>query len=124
MASLTIKEAAERLGISEVTIRRRLRTGQLNGYQESPPTSKWFIEVSDNVEQGEVNTDDDDDSLRLVDALRDPIKRQDEVIALLMHQLEAREREVLELHVLLQQSQTALPAAGDNRSWWRRLWHR
>jgi predicted site-specific integrase-resolvase len=124
MASLTIKEAAERLGISEVTIRRRLRTGQLNGYQESPPTSKWFIEVSDNVEQGEVNTDDDDDSLRLVDALRDTIKRQDEVIALLKHQLEAREREVQELHVLLQQSQTALPAAGDNRSWWRRLWHR
>jgi predicted site-specific integrase-resolvase len=124
MASLTIKEAAERLGISEVTIRRRLRTGQLNGYQESPPTGKWFIEVSDNVEQGEVNTDDDDDSLQLVDALRDTIKRQDEVIALLKHQLEAREREVQELHVLLQQSQTALPAAGDNRSWWRRLWHR
>jgi DNA-binding transcriptional MerR regulator len=127
MASLTIKEAAERLGISEVTIRRRLRTGRLNGYQESPPTGKWFIEVSDNVEQGEVNTDDDDDdddSLPLVDALRDTIKRQDEVIALLKHQLEAREREVQELHVLLQQSQTALPAAGDNRSWWRRLWHR
>jgi predicted transcriptional regulator len=127
MASLTIKEAAERLGISEVTIRRRLRTGQLNGYQESPPTGKWFIEVSDNVEQGEVNTDDDDDdddSLPLVDALQDTIKRQDEVIALLKHQLEAREREVQELHVLLQQSQTALPAAGDNRSWWRRLWHR
>jgi predicted site-specific integrase-resolvase len=125
MASVTIKEAAERLGISEVTIRRRLRTGQLKGYQESPPTGKWFIEVSDDdVEQGEAGADDDDDVLELVDALRDTIKRQDEVIALLKHQLEAREREVQELHVLLQQSQTALPAAGDNRSWWYKLWHR
>jgi hypothetical protein len=91
MARLTIKEAAERLGISEVTIRRRLRTRQLKGYQESPPTGKWFIEVSDDdVEQGEVDTDEYDDSLELVGALRDTIKRQDEVIALLKHQLEAR----------------------------------
>jgi predicted site-specific integrase-resolvase len=125
MARLTIKEAAERLGISEVTIRRRLRTGQLKGYQESPPTGKWFIQVSDDaVAQEEVDTDEDEDSLQLVGALRDTIKRQDEVIALLKHQLEAREREVQELHVLLQQSQGALPAAGDNRSWWRKLWHR
>jgi hypothetical protein len=125
MASLTIKEAAERLGISEVTIRRRLRTGQLKGYQESPPTGKWFIEVSDDdVEQDKVDADDYDDHLELVGALRDTITRQDEVIALLTHQLEAREREVQELHVLLQQAQTALPAAGDNRSWWYKLWHR
>jgi predicted site-specific integrase-resolvase len=125
MARLTIKEAAERLGISEVTIRRRLRTGQLKGYQESPPTGKWFIEVSDDdVERGEVDRDEDDDTLELVDALRDTIKRQDEVIALLKHQLEAREREVQELHVLLQQSQAALPAAGGNHSWWRKLWPR
>jgi predicted transcriptional regulator len=125
MTNLTIKEAADRLGISEVTIRRRLRTGQLKGYQESPPTGKWFIEVSDDdVEQGEVNTDEANDALELVAALRDTIKRQDEVIGLLTHQLEAREREVQELHVLLQQSQTALPAAGDNRPWWYKLWHR
>jgi predicted site-specific integrase-resolvase len=125
MARLTIKEAAERLGISEVTIRRRLRTGQLKGYQESPPTGKWFIQVSDDaVAQEEVDTDEDEDSLQLVGALRDTIKRQDEVIALLKHQLEAREREVQELHVLLQQFGTALPAPGDNRSWWHKLWHR
>jgi predicted transcriptional regulator len=125
MVRLTIKEAAERLGISEVTIRRRLRTGQLKGYQESPPAGKWYIEISDDyVEQEVYNTDEDDDSLELVGALRDTIKRQDEVISLLTHQLEAREREVQELHVLLQQFQIALPAAGDNRSWWYRLWHR
>ncbi len=125
MARLTIKEAAERLGISEVTIRRRLRTGQLKGYQESPPTGKWFIEVSDDeVERGEVDAYEDDDPFELVDALRGTIKRQDEVIELLKHQLEAREREVQELHVLLQQSQAALPASGGNRSWWYKLWHR
>jgi hypothetical protein len=39
-------------------------------------------------------------------------------------ELDARRREVQELHVLLQQFGTALPAAGDNRSWWHKLWHR
>jgi hypothetical protein len=39
-------------------------------------------------------------------------------------ELEARRREVQELHVLLQQFQMALPAARDNRSWWHKLWHR
>jgi hypothetical protein len=124
MASLTIKEAAERLGISEVTIRRRLRTGQLKGYQESPPTGKWFIEVSDDdFGQGEVGIDEDDDPLELADALRDTIKRQDEVIDLLKRQLETRDREVQELHVLLQQAALSAPRE-DRQSWWRRLWRR
>ena len=124
MASVTIKEAAERLGISEVTIRRRLRTGQLKGYQESPPTGKWFIEVSDDdFGQGGVGADEDDDSLELADALRDTIKRQDEVIDLLKRQLETRDREVQELHVLLQQAALSAPRE-DHQSWWRRLWRR
>jgi uncharacterized membrane protein len=39
-------------------------------------------------------------------------------------QIEARGREVQELHVLLQQTQAALPVPKeDHHSWWRRLWH-
>ncbi len=40
-------------------------------------------------------------------------------------ELDARRREVQELHVLLQQAQAALPVPKeDHKSWWRRLWHR
>lgn len=126
MATLTIKEAAERLGISEVTIRRRLRTGLLKGYQESPPTGKWMIEVPDDVsgqDSPATPVANDDATPELVETLRDTIQRQDEVIDLLKHQLETREREVQELHVLLQRAQAALPGPRqDHLSWWRRIW--
>jgi hypothetical protein len=39
-------------------------------------------------------------------------------------ELEARRREVQELHVLLQQAQAALPTPRDHRPWWQRLWRR
>ncbi len=52
------------------------------------------------------------------------IRRLEEMVSMLQHQLEVREREVQELHVLLQQAQAALPAPRDNRSWWQRLWRR
>jgi hypothetical protein len=46
------------------------------------------------------------------------------MVSMLQHQLEVREREVQELHVLLQQAQAALPAPRDHRPWWQRLWRR
>jgi Tfp pilus assembly protein FimV len=39
-------------------------------------------------------------------------------------QLEAKDKQIEQLHVLLQQAQAALPAPRDNRSWWQRLWRR
>jgi hypothetical protein len=43
---------------------------------------------------------------------------------LLKEQLEAKDKQIEQLHVLLQQFGTALPAARDKRSWWDKLWHR
>ena len=42
-----------------------------------------------------------------------------ETVAILSEELEARRREVQELHVLLQHAQAALPAPKENRPWWR-----
>jgi hypothetical protein len=60
----------------------------------------------------------DNQSLReLVDELRARVAAQG-------IELEARRREVQELHVLLQQAQAALPApVGTRRPWWR-FWQR
>ena len=52
------------------------------------------------------------------------VRRLEEMVAMLQHQLEVRERETQQLHILLQQSQAALPAPKeDHHSWWR-FWHR
>jgi hypothetical protein len=126
MERVSIPEAARRLGVTQDTIRRRIRKGELAAYQEPRPQGYvWFVDVPEEElsseappypdckeETGEVQL------LReMMELLREELKTKD-------RQLQAREREVQELHVLLQQSQAALPAAGDHRSWWYKLWHR
>jgi transcriptional regulator with XRE-family HTH domain len=53
----------------------------------------------------------------LLSALWDRIRAQEEEIA-------AKNKQIEQLHVLLQQAQAALPAPKDNRPWWQRLWRR
>ena len=116
---VTISEAARLLGISEPTARRRVRSGELPGTQTPTPQGfVWMVELSDDLPlesapSGEVA------ALRELNA---QLKAQVEAQGM---ELEARRREVQELHVLLQQAQAALPVPKeDPKSWWRRLWHR
>src|SRR5687767_6122803 len=112
---LTISEAAQRLRVSEMTIRRRIRSGELQGVQvNSPGGFAWVVDLPDEPTVDEPSPDTS--SLReLVDELRARVAQDQE--------LEARRREVQELHVLLQQAQAALPVPKEEHSWWHRLWH-
>jgi chromosome segregation ATPase len=54
-----------------------------------------------------------------------------EMVSMLHAQVEAdreeltsKNKQIEQLHVLLQQAQAALPAPRDNRSWWQRWWRR
>jgi excisionase family DNA binding protein len=109
---LTIGEAAERLRVSEQTIRRRIRSGELQATQvNSPGGFQWMVDLPDSPTVD--NPSPDNQSLReLVDELRARVAAQDT-------ELESRRREVQELHVLLQQVQAALPDPRNNRPWWR-----
>jgi predicted transcriptional regulator len=126
MERVSIPEAARRLGVTQDTIRRRIRKGEVAAYQEPRPQGYvWFVDVPEEELSSEEppypNFKEETSEVQLLremmELLRDELKTKD-------RQLEAREREVQELHILLQQFQTALPAAGDNRSWWYKLWHR
>jgi predicted ArsR family transcriptional regulator len=119
----TIKEAADRLGLSENTVRRRLHAGLLKGYQEDPPYGRWLVELSDEDIEGAARATSDGVTPELVEALRDTIRRQDETLEQFSRQLESKDQQIKELHVLLQQAQAALPAPNENRSWWR-FWQR
>jgi hypothetical protein len=46
------------------------------------------------------------------------------MVAMLQAQLEVKDKQIEQLHVLLQQAQAALPALKQNRPWWQRLWQR
>ena len=126
MERVSIPEAARRLGVTQETIRRRIRKGELAAYQEPRPQGYvWFVDVPEEELPSEEppyadfkkKTDEVELLREMMELLREELKTKD-------RQLEAREREVQELHVLLQQFQMALPAARDNRSWWYKLWHR
>jgi predicted ArsR family transcriptional regulator len=122
---LTIKEAADRLGISENTARRRLHAGLLKGYQEDPPYGRWLVELSDEDIEGTAHAAGDGATPELVKALRDIIRRQDETLEQFSRQLESKDQQIKELHVLLQQAQSVLPAPKESQhSWWHKLWHR
>jgi hypothetical protein len=125
MAKVSIAEAAHRLSISQDTVRKRLRLGELTGEQvKAPGGFRWLVDLpGENVEsqgQGESHqegiTNEAPYIRELVDSLQAQIRAQQE-------ELEARRREVEQLHILLQQAQAALPAPRDNRSWWR-FWQR
>ena len=132
MATLTIQAAAQVLGTSEITIRRKLRTGQLSGHQEDPPGGRWWVEIPDEQLLGPGSPapgsrpegqDGQAPGQQESHLLRDLVTVLKDQVSALQHHLETREREVGELHVIIQQQALALPAPGrSSRGWWRKIW--
>jgi hypothetical protein len=120
MPKLTIKEAAKRLRVSELTIRRRLAKGLISGVQEPTPQGYvWMVELSDDEAEGDQGI-----TQEIISRMDDTIAILSEQVKVQQEELAAKNKQIEQLHVLLQQFQIALPAAGDNRSWWYKLWHR
>ena len=118
---VTIQEAANTLGIAESTVRRRIRNGELEGQQMPTPQGyTWLVDLPENLKIEKEN----DQSLvgesgllrELVDSLRSHMDG-------LENQLGTKDRQIEQLHVLLQQVQAALPPSRPIRPWWR-VWRR
>jgi predicted DNA-binding transcriptional regulator YafY len=103
---VSIREAADMLRVSEQTIRRRIHTGELPATQMNTPQGFiWMVELSDDPPTVEV-----DRTAALIASLESRIAAQDAELA-------AKNQQISELHVLLQQA--ALPAPRNNHPWWR-----
>jgi chromosome segregation ATPase len=92
-----------------------------------------MIELPDDVAEDNKNGGNGEgESLsELVAALRAQVEGQQELVDSLQAQvkvqqeeLTAKNKQIEQLDVLLQQAQAALPEARDNRPWWYKLWHR
>ncbi len=127
---VTIPEAAQLLRMSEYTVRRRLRTGELTGHQvASPGGFAWVVEVPDDLAQDAPVESGNSGEIAAMKALlaraEAQIASQETQLQAKDRQLESKDRQIEQLHVLLQQAQTALSAPREGRqSWWRRWWHR
>jgi hypothetical protein len=126
---VTIAEAAERLRLSERTVRRRVKSGELSGCQLSTPQGYvWMVDLPDDWTIGQADSTSEVKVLRewidqmstQLDLMQSQLEAKDKQT---QSQLEAKDKQIEQLHVLLQQAQAALPAPRDNRSWWR-FWRR
>ena len=125
MARLSIPEAVHTLGLSQDTIRKRLRSGDLQGQKvKGAGGFRWEVFVADDstvksVTQDGNHANDAQDGTHANDAnggaLVVELKAR---VNNLEEQLTIRAGEISELHRLL--AQTALNAA-PNRPWWK-LW--
>ncbi len=95
----TIDQAARALGVSEKTIYRRIKSGQLQATLEgTPPTEHWMIEP---VAGGKEETIPDS----VPDGKNQDKERGTDLIHLLEDQLREKDRQISELHILLRESQ-------------------
>ena len=141
MAWLPKEEAARRLGVSIDTVERKLKRGELSGQKE--PRSRgwrWLVEVPEDVTGAEgsaapasdpaeapadAGASDSPALCELVHILKDQVDSLRKQVEADREELAAKNRQIGELHVLLQQqAQAALPAPKENRQSWWRFWER
>jgi hypothetical protein len=140
MELVTMTEAARRLDVTVETVKRRLRRGELQGQKQPRPQGfTWLIEMPEDTgdrdstpsvtpsdtptSNAEVHRLEDMISLlqKELDITREELEHQRSVY---QSELVSKNKQIEQLHVLLQQAQAALPAPRDSRPWWRRMWQR
>ena len=118
---LDISTAAAQMGITPEAIRKRIARGTLEATKED---GRWYV-IPDSRNNHRQDAGEDTRQDAGQDARRhvqdDRPDDRDRLIQTLTDELEARRREVSELHVLLQLSTQAALAAPKSRPWWR-LW--
>jgi len=115
-----IGTAAIRMGITTEAIRKRIGRGTIPATKQD---GRWHI-VLDGVQDAVQDASSTSGVGRPAqdtgpDVQDDRPDDKDRLIQILTTELDARRREIGELHVLLQTTQTALAAAPARRPWWR-----
>src|SRR5271157_3154980 len=105
MKEVPILDTAKILNVSMDTVRRRIGKGELKARKvPSPHGETYLVEVPDDADPPREVPEDKEDNPLAIEAMR-------KTISILETELEARRREVQELHVLLQHAQKQLPGA-------------
>lgn len=107
MADLTIADAALRLGISKQAMRTRVRRGRIEAHKDS--NGQWLVAVPDDTPPpaSDIGPDasDADTDARADVGTEARYYNADAVIQTLREQLTVKDKQISELHVLLQTAQ-------------------
>ena len=94
----------------------------LDGSSPSPspsPSNSWGNASANAVADAPVNDGEVQVLRELVGALQSQVLAQQKQLESEQEQLGAKDKQIGELHILLQQTQAALPVAKEYRRWWR-----
>lgn len=112
-----VEEAARRLGVSSITIRRRLKRGQLQATKvETAQGHQWLVQLDGDDDQSPDHAASEQSTTPLIeqvsatDAMARELARLEAHNQDLRAQLDDRAREVERLHTLVSQALRALPA--------------
>jgi excisionase family DNA binding protein len=113
--TMDLKEASQWTGLSERTLRRFIKEGKINAVMVGAGSTRHW-DISPEALEGHVRNMDGHDMTNSEECtncawLRQQIDRYD-------RQLEVKDTQISELHVLLQTAQKALPAPQGRRRWW------
>ncbi|HZA24377.1 MAG TPA: helix-turn-helix domain-containing protein [Dehalococcoidia bacterium] len=120
---VTLAEAALRLQVSEKTVRRWVHNGKLQGTQVSTDRGfQWMVDIPDALPDPQAGSGEASTELQL---LRDMNALLKDRLDMMDRELETKNNQIRELHILLQQAQIALPAPQSTQSlpWWQ-FWRR
>jgi hypothetical protein len=100
-----IAEAAVRLGISKDAVRRRVQRGTVTAYKSDD--DRWLVLIPDDEDAGSTGTErrDSTGAARFGDDFATVIATFREQLEVKDQQLAEKDRQISELHVLLQTSQ-------------------
>ena len=107
-ALVSIAEAARQLGVSPDTVKRRIRAGELVALREPRPQGfRWLVELGDGVAAGvppdSLHPSAPVDTTALAVAQAE-VRRLEETVAILRHELESRRNEAAALQMLLRET--------------------
>ena len=108
MATVGIAEAALRLGISQDTVRRRIKAGKLTGEKvevAAPGGYRWLVDIPDEGQEPEYTLSSHNGEIT---ALRELLKALRAHNELLQKQIETKDREIEQLQSLLQRQAQAI----------------
>ena len=115
---MKLKEVREITGLSERTLKSYIQQGRLEATLVGSSQHRYWEINPESLKQIDWKPKDDTDNIQQSDQQLLIIAQQHQ-LEIYERELEAKNKQIEQLHILLQQAQAALPAPRENRFWWK-----
>ena len=127
MSRIKINQAAEILGVSEKTIRRRIAKGQIQATKgKTPQGFIYLIDINDHIpsksqDSLEIKGENSNPPENILDLelLKKQFELKDQQIESQKNQIESQINQITELYKIIPKLQSDISRISDKSSWWK-----